>query len=141
MTFLLILVYLVFSLRFTFRPDLFSLMFFAFYILLLSMHIDKKWMLGVIVIIQVLWVNMHGFFFFGPVFVLIGIISEWIKRNVNLPAEWNETGRLTDDEYTRLKWCFLFVLLACLLNPGFVGGAIYPLGVFFSISGDSQIFI
>ena len=42
-TFLLLLVYLVFQQRFTTRPDLFSLFFFACYMFILALHIYKKW--------------------------------------------------------------------------------------------------
>jgi len=136
----LLLVYLVFQQRFTIRPDLFSLFFFALYIYILALHIDKRWSAVALVIIQILWSNFHGFFFFGPLFILIGLVSEWIKRHIRLPYEWNEIGRLTDEEYSRLKRVFIFVLLACLVNPNFVKGALYPISVFFSLSGENKIF-
>jgi len=83
---------------------------------------------------------MHGFFFFGPLFVLIGVVSEWIKRHVPLPFEWNESGRLSDDEYRRLQWIFVIVVGACVINPGGFEGALYPIKVFFSLSGENKIF-
>ncbi|MEK7375840.1 MAG: hypothetical protein AABZ57_01555, partial [Candidatus Margulisiibacteriota bacterium] len=138
--FFLFLVYMVYQQRFTMRPDLYSLLFFTIYIFVLSLHIDKRWAAPVIFITQVLWSNFHGFFFFGPVFVLIGIISEFVKRNVPLPYEWNDSGRLTDEEYGRMKKILFFVILACLLNPYFVQGALYPFGIFFSLSGEDKIF-
>jgi len=138
--FMLLLVFLVYQHRFTTRPDLFSLLFFALYILLMSFFLDRKWSLPVLFVIQVLWTNMHGFFFFGPLFVLIGIAAEWIKRHVPLPYEWNEVGRLTDDEFGRLKMIFLFVVAACLINPLGLEGAWYPIKVLTQISGESQIF-
>jgi hypothetical protein len=100
--FILLLVVLVFQHRFTIRPDLYSLLFFTIYIFVLSLHIDKRWAIGALVVIQVLWSNMHGFFFFGPLFVLIGIVSESMKRYVPLPYEWNRSGRLTNEEFKRL---------------------------------------
>jgi len=139
-TFGLLMVYLVYSGRFTVRPDLFSLFFFTIYIFVLALHIDKRWGPFVLVVVQVLWTNMHGFFFFGPLFVLIGLISEWMKRHVPLPAEWNESGRLDDTEYKRLKIVFALVCVACLVNPQFIEGAIYPLTIFFSMSGENKIF-
>jgi tetratricopeptide (TPR) repeat protein len=138
--FILLLVSIVYQGRFTIRPDLYSLLFFALYIFLLSFYLDRKWSLYFLFLIQVLWTNMHGFFFFGPLFVLIGLIAEWLKRHVKLPYEWNKTGRLTNDEYARLKWILAFVVLACLLNPLALKGAWYPLKVFFQISGESKIF-
>lgn len=133
-------VFLLFQQRFTTRPDLYSLLFFALYIFILALYIDRKWSTIALFVIQVLWVNIHGFFFFGPLFVLIGLISEWLKRSVRLPYEWNESGRLTNEEYKRLKQIFFLVILASLLNPHFLKGALYPLGVFFSLSQENKIF-
>lgn len=139
-TFFLTLVFLVFQQRFTTRPDLFSLFFFTAYIFVLALHIDKKWSVFALAVVQILWSNIHGFFFFGPMFAGLGLMSEWMKRHVPLPAQWNDSGRLTDDEYTRLKIIFVVVTACCFVNPMFIQGAIYPLGIFFSLSGDSQIF-
>ncbi len=136
----LIMVFMVYQQRFTIRPDIFSLLFFALYIFILALHIDKKWAAWALFFIQILWSNMHGFFFFGPLFILIGIVSESIKRHVKLPYEWNESGRLTDQEFSRLRKAFIFVILACLINPYFLKGAWYPIGVFFSLSGENNIF-
>ena len=138
--FILLLVSLVYQGRFTNRPDLFSLFFFAFYILMLSFYIGKRWSIYALFVAQVLWSNIHGFFFFGPLFVLIGIVSEWLKRHIPLPWEWNKTGRLTDEEFRRLKMIFVLVILACLFNPCTVKGAWYPVSIFFQISGKSRIF-
>ena len=139
-TFILLLVFLVFQQRFTIRPDLFSLLFFSLYIFTLAIHIDKRWTVPFLFIVQVLWSNMHGFFFFGPLFVLIGIVSELIKRKARLPYEWNETGRLTNEEFRRLIFLFFVVAAASLFNPGFVKGAFYPIRVFFTLSGENKIF-
>ena len=73
---MLLITFVVYQSRFTHRPDLFSLLFFAIYIYILALHIDKRWSVYVLFIIQVLWSNFHGFFFFGPIFVAIGLVSE-----------------------------------------------------------------
>ncbi|VAX35314.1 hypothetical protein MNBD_UNCLBAC01-972 [hydrothermal vent metagenome] len=139
-TFLLLIVLLVYQQRFTIRPDIYSLLFFTLYIFTLSLFIHKRWSIFFLFFVQILWANMHGFFFFGPLFVLIGLLSEWIKRHIPLPYEWNESGRLTDEEYGRLGKIFIFVCLACLVNPHTVQGAIYPIVTFFTLSGENKIF-
>jgi len=138
--FILLLVSLVYQGRFTIRPDLYSLLFFALYIFILSFYLDRRWSIYALFVIQLIWTNMHGFFFFGPLFVLIGFCAEWTKRHVKLPYEWNKIGRLTNDEYRRMKVILTVVILACLINPMGIKGAWYPIGVFFQISGDSKIF-
>lgn len=136
----LILVLLVYQLRMTLRPDVFSLLFFALYVVILGAHLDKRWPLWVIVLIQIVWTNTHGFFVLGPVVVLAALAGEWAKRRVRLPFEWNDIGRLSEAEYRRLKLMLPVVMLACLVNPYFVKGALYPFGVFFSSGGESKIF-
>jgi tetratricopeptide (TPR) repeat protein len=138
--FMLLLVSLVYQSRFTIRPDLYSLLFFALYIFILSFYLNRKWSLYVLFILQVFWTNMHGFFFFGPLFVVIGLAAEWVKRHIKLPYEWNEVGRLTDDEYRRLRLILGMVILACLFNPLTLEGAWYPIKVFLQISGEHKIF-
>ncbi len=138
--FFLLLVSLVYQGRFTIRPDLYSLLFFALDILLLSFYLHRRWVIYAFFVIQVLWTNIHGFFFFGPLFVLLGLFGEWLKRSVRLPYQWNKAGRLTNEEYRRLKFVLAAVLLACVFNPQLIKGALYPFTVIFQLSGDSKIF-
>jgi pentatricopeptide repeat protein len=136
----LLMVLMVYQTRFTIRPDIFSILFFVTYIFILSMHINRRWTAYALVVLQILWTNMHGFFFFGPLLVLIGIFSEFIKRRVPLPYEWNTVGRLTDEEYGSLKKILLLVVLACCVNPLTFQGAWYPIDVLFRLSGSNKIF-
>lgn len=138
--FILLLVLLVHELRFTIRPDIFSGFFFVLYIYILSMHIGQRTSIFALFVIQVLWCNFHGFFFLGPLLILVGIISEFIKRHIRLPYQWNEIARLSDDEYSRLKLILGVVILACLFNPLTFKGAWYPIDVLLQISGESRVF-
>ncbi len=137
----LLLVLFVFQSRFTIRPDIFSILFFVSFIWILSWFISRSWSMWLLVAIQIVWTNMHGFFFFGPLIVGVAWMSEFIKRRVPLPWEWNQTARLSDDEYARIKKLFPVLLLACCANPLTFKGAWYPIGVLFHIgSGDSKVF-
>ncbi len=138
--FLLLLVLMVYEFRFTIRPDIFSLFFFTLFIYILSWHIDKNWSVLALFIVQVLWSNFHGFFFWGPLVIFFGLFSEYTKRCVRLPWEWNRVGRLSDEEFRRLKWIFVVVLLACLFNPQGVKGALYPVGIAMTLQSESKIF-
>ena len=138
--FLLLVALLVYSSRFTIRPDIFSLLFFAVYIFVLSTALDRRWSIPVLLVTQILWSNMHGFFFLGPFIILLAIVSEFVKRRIPLPFEWNTSGRLEDGEYLRLKWIFVVVSIGCVFNPLFLEGAIFPLKVLTQLSGESKIF-
>jgi tetratricopeptide (TPR) repeat protein len=137
---LLFLVLQVYETRFTIRPDIFSVLFFALYIYILSLYLDKRWSLWVFFILQVIWSNMHGYSLFGIAFIAIGLTAEWLKRHAPLPYEWNKEGRLSDTEYQRLGWIFLVLILATLINPLTFQGALYPFKVLLGVSGDSKIF-
>ncbi|MDE2028662.1 MAG: hypothetical protein KGJ11_08985, partial [Candidatus Omnitrophica bacterium] len=52
----------------------------------------------------------------------------------------NTVGRLTDDEYYRLKVILLFVMAACCINPEVFNGALYPIRVFLGLGGSNKIF-
>ncbi|MBF0619108.1 MAG: hypothetical protein HQL19_02955 [Candidatus Omnitrophica bacterium] len=130
----------IYQSRFTIRPDIFSLLFFVFFISILSAHIQKRWSIAALFLLQVLWSNMHGFFIFGPMLVFLALLAEVMKRYLPMPAAWKEEGRLTDEEYGRLKAAFVFVLLATLINPLTLRGATYPFGVLFGLAGESKIF-
>jgi len=136
----LLMVLMVYQNRFTIRPDIFSLLFFTLDIYILSLHLNKRWALAALVVLQVLWSNMHGFFFFGPLLVGVGIFSEFIKRRLPLPYEWNTVGRLDDAEYGTLLKIFPILILASCINPLTFKGAWYPVSVFFSLAGDNKIF-
>jgi tetratricopeptide (TPR) repeat protein len=136
----LLMVLMVYESRFTIRPDIFSLLFFVLDIFILSMYINRRWALYALVILQVLWSNMHGFFFFGPLLVGVGVFSEFLKRRVPLPYEWNTVGRLKDEEYSALKKFLPILILACCVNPLTFKGAWYPISVFFHLGGDNKIF-
>ncbi len=138
--FALFMVSLVYQSRFTIRPELFSLMFFTLYVVILAFFVHRKWAVGALFVIQVLWANIHGFFFFGPLIVMITIFAEWLKRHVWLPWDWKTVGRLTDKEYHQAKLILGMVIVACFLTPTGIHGAVYPLKVLFQISGDSKIF-
>lgn len=138
--FLLNIVLLNYMMRIMLRPDMFSLLYFIFFIYTLAVHIDRRSSLFILFLLQVLWVNTHGFFIFGPILVLLMVLAEWSKRHIKLPFEWAKVGRYSDEEYKRLGIAFFVVVLACLVNPYFLKGALYPFGVLSSISGESKIF-
>ncbi|MDD3375320.1 MAG: hypothetical protein PHY73_06340 [Candidatus Omnitrophica bacterium] len=138
--FLLLLVGLSYQSRFTIRPDIFSLLFLTIYIYLLQFHLSRKWSILFFASIQILWVNTHGFFIFGPGIILMYICSEFIKRRTKLPWSWNVTNRLNDQEYHFLKVIFLVTFLVSIANPQLVKGLTYPFEVLLQMTGESKVF-
>lgn len=115
--------------RFNIRPDIFSLLLFIAYLYILKFDISKKriWFL---VLLQLFWVNLHGYFFLGPLLITLFIFAESVRRNVVLPWEWAKVGVLRDDAYTRLKQVLAASIAVSFINPSGATGVFYPLGIF-----------
>lgn len=119
--------------RFNIRPDIFSLLFFAIFIYFLRFKVHSKavWLL---IPIQILWVNIHGYFFLGPLLVFLFIASEFIRRNGKiLPSGWKTEFALNDAAYTGIKKLFLLLVFSSFLNPQGIQGAFYPTYIFTDI--------
>jgi tetratricopeptide (TPR) repeat protein len=101
---------------------------------------ERRWSLFVLLILQVLWGNMHGFFFWGPVLVAFFLAAETLRRYAPLPQGWKDEGRLSDDGYRRLAAGMVVVVLAMFINPMTWEGALYPLKVLAGLSGDNHMF-
>lgn len=111
--------------RFNIRPDIISLTFFTVYLYFLNYCIDKKTVF-ILVLLQVFWVNLHGYFFLGPILVLFAAASEFIRRKASM---------------RRMIWLFLLTVAACLINPQGISGATYPVKILQGlITGSSGVF-
>jgi tetratricopeptide (TPR) repeat protein len=137
---LLFCVLQVYQTRFTVRPDVFSVIFFILFLMILLTSMERRWSLFALFIVQVLWGNMHGFFFWGPVLAAIFLVAETLKRYMPLPNGMRDEGRLSDAGYRRLGMGFIVVLLSTLVNPMTFQGAVYPLKVLAGLSGDNSVF-
>lgn len=127
------------KLRFNIRPENFSILFFSLYLFILRRLLRKNW-LFLLPLIQLIWVNSHGFFILGPLMIGIFILAQELKRLRLLPWEWAGVDLLDKDCYRNLKMVFLLVCLACFINPYGYKGALYPVWVIFNTLGKSSIF-
>ncbi|MCF7892878.1 MAG: hypothetical protein K9L77_01785 [Candidatus Omnitrophica bacterium] len=110
--------------RFTLRPDHLSFLFFILF--LIPFVFKKKKLLYSLPFIQVIWVNTHGFFFLGPLVLLLYLFSGWLgKKNHN-------------QFYKKAKIITLFTIFACLINPYPITTLIYPLKIIKDILGGRQ---
>lgn len=123
----------IFSTRTDVRPEIFSylfLSFFIFAILKAKYGNDYKW-LGVLPVIELLWVNMHIYFAIGPALLLVFLIDRLIAR----------------ENKTLLKKLLLILILTSvvtLINPNFIRGALVPFTILqhygYSIVENQSIF-
>lgn len=123
LTLILIVTVLASQLRLNIRPENFSLVFFSLYLFILKKYRQDKriFLLG---FIQLLWVNFHGFFIIGPLFLGIVVTAEKFKR---LPGfKNNKDKKLDNSSYKNLIRAFGLVCLACFINPYWYKGVLYP---------------
>ncbi|MDD5431560.1 MAG: tetratricopeptide repeat protein [Candidatus Omnitrophica bacterium] len=138
---LILLVALASASRFNIRPEMFSLLFFTFYLYILRFFIEKR-IVWFLVPIQILWVNLHFYFFLGPALILLFIIAESVRRfSKKLPWRWGKEFPLSNKAFKQLILLFFVSSFACIFNQGGLNGAFYPFVVFKEIFlGQSKIF-
>src|SRR3989338_6649758 len=119
----------VFSARTEPRPEMFSYLIFAAYILSIYRSRDNKrnW-LWLLTILQLFWVNLHIYFIIGPIVYFLFFIDRLILKKV-----------------TRQHiYIGVLLVLANLVNPNFFEGAFYPLKVLnnygYSVAENSSLF-
>lgn len=127
------------KIRFNIRPENFSVFFFSLYLFILTRWINNK---GVFILplVQLLWVNCHGFFILGPLVVGVFLLAEKLKKAKLLPWEWNEAEVLDKASYRNLIVVFFLICLVCFINPYGYKGALYPLSVISGSTGKGNIF-
>ncbi|MFH1867887.1 MAG: hypothetical protein ABH843_02845 [Candidatus Omnitrophota bacterium] len=109
------------------RPELFSMFFLGAYLYLLIRRSESR-KIYLIIPLQILWVNMHGYSIIGPGLMGIFLLSELIKAKVRLPFEWNQAKRVKSDEnFKRLVSVFLLSIAVFIFNPYLLKGVLYPL--------------
>ncbi|MDD5137581.1 MAG: hypothetical protein PHG72_02050 [Candidatus Omnitrophica bacterium] len=137
---ILYLAMLVVAYRFTIRPDIFSLFFLSLYLFILKEYKNRKHaLIWTLPVLQVIWVNIHGFSFLGPVLILMVLAAGLIQKTAPLPQGWKNGQAMTKSQAQPLIVVFLLMLAASLLNPHGLKGAAYPLAVLGQISQEGRV--
>jgi hypothetical protein len=134
--FLLALALVVSSPRFVPRPELLSFLYFALYVMLLEGHPKNGRALYLLVPLQILWVNTQGIFAVGV--ALIGCY--WLGATaafLPLPRGWRAETALDPPAWRHLTIVLVLAILACLVNPWGVHGALLPFELLPRVTGSS----
>jgi len=115
------------------RPELASYLFLAFF--LFAIHRDRerggRWTFA-LPAVQLLWVNAHPLFVFGPAVAGAWFVAEGVAR---LRSGAGASGRAS--LFRRSAVILGLCLAACLANPWFVRGAAFPLVLFHQLQGTA----
>ncbi len=113
----------LFLARIPIRPELVSAFFLALYLYILF---NRK-NLWTLVFIQLFWVNMHGYSILGPILLSLFVLSEFAKRKIKLPFEWNKVRYLNNNAACNKSLLVLSILvLLSLASPYGLDNLKYP---------------
>lgn len=108
------------------RPESLSLLFFSLYYFLFSsgLILRKKWLVGMLIGIQIIWTNSHLFFILGPLLVGYFTFESFLETLFS--------GKSARKFNILLFYFFLMVSLfaVSVLNPNGVDGLLAPVRIF-----------
>ncbi len=124
--------------RFDPRPEMFTLLYLAGFLAVLAHVEERPWLAWVLPGIQLLWVNMHGLFIFGP--IVLGLW--WFAWAVTLASrQGSGSSPNVGEEFHRVRhlaWASVAVVFCCLLNPYGLEGALFPLKLYPKIAEEGN---
>lgn len=116
------------------RPELLSFVLLAACLAVLMHAESRPRLLWWLPVIQLAWVNCHSLFVLG--LLVWGIfVTDWSLRRLFPGLGWlgSSTGVPT---VARMLSISALLALACLINPYFIDGALFPLVIFRKLSVD-----
>jgi Tfp pilus assembly protein PilF len=128
------------STRFLARPEAFTFLMIAIYISVLSRYErgGARWPLYLLIPLQVIWTNLQGLFIIGP--FLIFAYAAGLAADPLIPRR---KERVTGEDAPNMRPLLLVLagsLLACLVNPYGIEGALFPFTLFTRVGGVQNIF-
>ena len=101
------------------RPETLTLVYLSIFLAILFRWDRHPRLALLLPLVQVAWVNSHGLFVLGPIVLIFGLIDAALRFG------FFEAGR-------RKWWRTILIAsvltgAACLVNPYFIAGAIYPI--------------
>lgn len=107
------------------RPEMFSHLFTAVFLLLLFRHETKNnkeifWLIP----LQLLWANMHEAFGMGLVLLLIFTFASWFNR------WYGSRNKIAVSKPLLLSLAFILACLSILINPNGIDLALKPFNIF-----------
>ncbi len=118
------------------RPEIFSFLFTAAFIVILYRYRERftKWIF-LLIPLELLWVNVHIYFIVGILIIGLFLVDAVITHRRNLYSKYTSI----------LVIVFCATLLVTLVNPNGISGATYPFRVFenygYSIEENQSIFL
>lgn len=124
--------------RFLVRPELSTYLFLALTLLCLERYRAGRrtaWLVP-LPLVQVLWTNLHTVFLLGPILQWIFVAAEGAAALPALRPLRRAAPALGRRDLARLAGTAALSSLACLVNPYFVRGALFPVELLGELQGQ-----
>lgn len=125
--------------RFQVRPEVFSFLLTAAFLAELEFWRENPESRSVFLLpaLQILWVNLHGYFVVGPALVLAYLIGEAALEVPHLPHAWKERHMGQPPSLRRLTLVLGLVIAACFVSPYHWRAALYPVEALRQVAAES----
>ncbi len=135
--------------RFLARPEAFTYLMIGAYMAIICRYERKgaRWLLYLLIPLQILWTNLQGLFVIGPFLIFVYLVEYGIRENwghdaASCPQFSLQTG--APEKYAKGFRPFLAVfigsLAACLVNPYGFDGMTFPFTLFSRVGGMQNVF-
>ncbi|MCH7686931.1 MAG: hypothetical protein IH899_09660, partial [Planctomycetes bacterium] len=107
------------------RPEMLSLIFLAIWLWIAENATRRPRLIWWLPVLQILWVNCHGLFVLGLVVGAAYIVDRFVR--LNWGGRFGLESAPESPEFLYLFRAGVLAVIACLLNPYFEEGALFPL--------------
>jgi tetratricopeptide (TPR) repeat protein len=122
------------------RPEVFSLAFIATYMAVLLRCDRRPALAWALPAIQILWVNSHGLFVLGPLILAAYLADGALRTLRGRRGDWEPADCTGPRWWMHIGLASAAVVVACLVNPYGVRGALFPLELFPKIGPQGGIY-
>lgn len=112
----LVLAAMVANERLVVRPEIASYLLLCLYFYILHQY-RKGRGIYLLILLQIVWANMHGFWVLGLFMVWAFLAGELILWKLSLPFEWKKESAIPGKDYYRLLMVGLLATAATLITP------------------------
>ena len=113
--------------RFIARPELFTMLAILLVLYILRFHAKDKF-IYILIPLQILWTNIHGYFILGPIIVVLFLMAQLCENKLSLPFEWN-SNHIDRLYLRRVLLIFLAMIAVSFINPYGIKLLLYPIRV------------
>ncbi len=115
------------------RPELLTCVYMALFVLLLEKGRQRKWLLLLVPLVQVMWVNSQGLWPIGPVLVAAYIFDTLIESRLHKDEGFNKSLQAYQSAV------FVLCVVAGFIQPYFVKGFLFPLTLLQEVTMESTL--